>query len=82
LFTQPNCPRCPGVKKIVEELRTMNGFNLREVNAMTDDGMLEAISHNLMTTPAIVINNDAEEVKLVGNIAKEDVIATIKRLGG
>ena len=76
-FTQPNCVRCPDVKKMVEEIKLKKEIEVSEYNTMTDDGMLEAVSNNLMSTPSIVLKNGSREIKLVGDIDKESLIASI-----
>jgi glutaredoxin len=81
LFTQPNCPRCPGVKAALEELKAQRDFEYRELNTVTDDGMYEAVKYNFMTTPALVIGNTAKEIRLVGDIDKKKIISTLDELG-
>jgi glutaredoxin len=81
LFTQPNCPRCPGVKAALDELRAQRTFEYRELNTATDEGMYEAVGYNLMTTPAVVIGNTVREIKLVGEIDKKRIISTLEELG-
>jgi glutaredoxin len=83
IFTQDNCPRCPAVKKVVNELKLEKQFTLNEVNAASDEGYFEAIKHNIMSTPAIILTrDDGFETKLVGDISKDAIISKINELGG
>ena len=82
LFTQTNCARCPAVKKALSDLKLEKQFTLTELDAASDEGYFEAIKHNIMSTPALVFETEAGEQKLVGDISQEDIINTMKRLGG
>jgi glutaredoxin len=83
LFTQTNCPRCPAAKKVVQELKLEKQFTLTELDAASDEGYFEAIKHNIMSTPALVITNeDGTEQKISGDFNKDAIISKIKELGG
>ena len=82
LFTQTNCPRCPAVKKIIKEMKLEKQFTLTELDASSDEGYFEAVKHNIMSTPALVFETEAGEQKLVGDISQDDIVSTVKRLGG
>lgn len=82
LFTQANCPRCPAVKKIINEMKLEKQFTLTELDAASDEGYFEAVKHNIMSTPALVFETEDGEGKLVGDISKDDITAKIKALGG
>ncbi|MEM0372312.1 MAG: thioredoxin family protein [archaeon] len=82
LFTQANCPRCPAVKKIISDLKLEKQFTLIELDAASDEGYFEAVKHNIMSTPALVLENDKEEQKLVGDITAEQITSKIRQLGG
>jgi glutaredoxin len=63
LFTQPTCPSCPAAKKKLAEL----GIEYNEVNASTDDGMMEAIRNCCQATPMLVMNGQRYDFKAIMN---------------
>ena len=60
LYTQPNCPRCPATKALVSEVCREKGMEVEEVDISTDEGMFDAVSHNVMSTPSIVAKSRSE----------------------
>jgi len=63
MFTQPTCPKCPAAKKVVEQIETK--FNTEYYDIKTEDGLAEALSYDIMSTPSIVIIDDK------GHVVKE-----------
>lgn len=82
IFTQSNCPKCPAVKKIVNDMKIEKQFTLTELDAASDEGYFEAIKHNIMSTPAVVIETEKETKKLAGDITKEQLEKMMKEING
>lgn len=60
IFWQENCPNCPKVKELGEELEKEFTVQYFDVNSV--DGLAEASYHDIMSTPSVVIadNSDSE----------------------
>ncbi|MBD3310268.1 thioredoxin [Candidatus Woesearchaeota archaeon] len=63
IFWQENCPKCPPVKELGEELKQLgadvSAFDIKDV-----DGLAEAVNHDVMSTPSIIlVDDDGNEVK-------------------
>ena len=79
IFTQPNCPKCPAAKELAREVTKMKGIELEEVDISTDAGMFEAVSHNVMTTPTLILKSKNQFEKLSIQ-DKSSLIAAIENL--
>ncbi|MBN3037208.1 MAG: glutaredoxin family protein [Candidatus Diapherotrites archaeon] len=79
LFTQPNCPRCPAAKRVVEELKCERGVEVEEVDISTDDGLFNAINYNVMSTPTIVVRSRDQFQKLSTN-DKQAVVSALESM--
>lgn len=80
LYTGTNCPKCPAAREVVEkvagELGLVKGSDWTEKNIDDDEVMIEALQYQIASTPAIVINNEAE---YIGDVpAKEELIEKLK----
>ncbi len=64
IFTQPNCPNCPPVKVLGKKLED-NGFQVNYYNTKEPAGLTEAVMHNLMSTPSVVVVDDKNKEKAV-----------------
>jgi len=60
VFTQPTCPKCPAAKKTVEEVAAK--FDVEYYDIKTEDGLAEALSFDIMSTPSMVILDDKGRV--------------------
>jgi len=59
LFIRSSCPACPQAKAAAERL----GIPVNLVNADTEEGITEAVRHNVFSTPtAILFSDDGEEL--------------------
>ncbi|UCH31504.1 MAG: thioredoxin family protein [Candidatus Bathyarchaeota archaeon] len=58
VFILPQCPSCPGAKKIAREVAKKHGLSYTEVDISTPDGRLEGLMHQIMSTPSIAIDDD------------------------
>jgi len=81
VFTQPDCPKCPAVKKAVEEVIAEKKLQYEEVNTKTDNGLFRAIENNIMTTPAVIIGGVVKPITLTGTVDKKRIISTLEELG-
>ncbi|NYZ80132.1 thioredoxin family protein [Candidatus Micrarchaeota archaeon] len=82
LFTKADCPRCPAVKRIINEMKLEKQFTLTELDAASDEGYFEAVKRNIMSTPALILETESGEQKLTGDITADAITAKIKQLGG
>jgi len=69
IFTQPNCPKCPLAKKVVEKVAERVNVEVREIDVSTPDGEIEALMYNVCSTPSIAIG---EEVLWRGEVPSEE----------
>jgi hypothetical protein len=60
VFTQPSCMKCPPAKKVVEQVE--DKFKVEYYDIKTEDGLAEALSYDIMSTPSLVIVNDKGHV--------------------
>lgn len=67
IFTLPSCSKCPGVKKYMEG----QGMEGREINASSEEGLEKAQEHNVMSTPTVIIFNEAGEELCRGGSIEE-----------
>ena len=62
IFWKDNCPNCPKAKELGAELQKNNVdvelFNINEI-----EGLTEAVSLGVMSTPSVVIAKDDQELK-------------------
>lgn len=83
LFTQPDCSRCQGARKICQSLCV----NMQEFDISTRDGLAEASFHQVVATPSIlIIDMDQDELELYGWRAdlptEQEIQAKINKLLG
>jgi small redox-active disulfide protein 1 len=81
LFTAKNCPKCPLVKKVVEEVATELGMEQgKDYQLLTideGDNLITALQYQIASTPSIVINGEAA---FVGEVPKkEELIERLKK---
>jgi glutaredoxin len=58
VFTLPTCPTCPIAKLVVSEVAQKLGIAYREVNMATKEGLDEGLTHEIISTPSIVIDKE------------------------
>ena len=60
LFTQPNCPKCPAAKLLVQQLAASSSKQLvvEEYDVSTVDGLAEASFYTVMSTPTFLLCDD------------------------
>jgi ribonucleoside-triphosphate reductase len=64
-FYREHCPNCPPVRSFVEQL-PLEG---RMVDVDTGDGMAQAIDHQILSTPTVILmNRDGQEVGQAGSV--------------
>jgi glutaredoxin len=57
VFTQPSCPKCPAAKALIKEL-DVKDIHVEHYDIKTENGLAEALSYDIMSTPSIVIENN------------------------
>ncbi len=78
VFTMPECPKCPAVKELVEEIRKDLDIDIDEVDLQKDRIM--GLQYGVASTPSVAVN---EKLISRGDIPDRDVlIAEIKRAIG
>ena len=61
LFIQQKCNKCPQAKEVGNTLKN-EGFEVKEYDIKTADGMAEAAFHSIQSTPVIILENSDENV--------------------
>lgn len=56
VFTQPTCVKCPPAKKVIKEVE--DKFDVEYYDIKTEDGLAEALSYDVMSTPSLVVLDD------------------------
>ncbi|MEE8403468.1 MAG: thioredoxin family protein [Candidatus Hydrothermarchaeaceae archaeon] len=78
VFTMPECPKCPAVKELVEEIRKDLDIDIDEVDLQKD--RITGLQYGVASTPSVAVN---EKLISRGDIPDRDVlIAEIKRAIG
>ena len=69
LFWQPNCPRCPQAKELLADYKSVELYNISEV-----DGLAEATYYDVMATPSIIVfdDNDNEVHAWRGDVPNQE----------
>lgn len=70
----PGCAKCKSTYKVIEKVIKEN--NLEDVKLTKVDDIMEIMNYNIMTTPAVVVD---EVVKLKGQVPSE---SDVKKLLG
>lgn len=70
----PGCAKCKSAYKVIEKVIQEN--NLKDVKLTKVDDIMEIMNYNIMTTPAVVVD---EVVKLKGQVPSE---SDVKKLLG
>lgn len=75
IFWQNECPNCPPAKKLGKELE-VGGVSVGYFNIKDVDGLTEAVLHDIMSTPSIILvdDKDSEVKSWVGQVPKLDEI--------
>jgi len=78
LFYSPICPHCPEAKRVLLEVleKFDQEFSINEVNVFSPEGFEKARRYDLLSVPAIVIENGD---KIIGVPRKENLLRKIKR---
>lgn len=79
IFWQEKCPNCPPAKALGKKLELDEGMDVTYYNTKEPDGLSEAVMYDIMTTPSVVVCEDAgDEIKTFrGNVP---TISDIKNL--
>lgn len=67
----PGCPKCKALEKLTREVVEQNGINA-EISKVED--IMDIMSYNIMSTPALVIN---EKVEIKGRVPSAEEIKKI-----
>ncbi len=67
----PGCPKCKALEKLTREVVEQNGINA-EISKVED--IMDIMSYNVMSTPALVIN---EKVEIKGRVPSAEEIMKI-----
>jgi glutaredoxin len=59
IFTKAKCPKCPAVKEMGTELKK-EGVPVLSYDLDTIEGLAEASFYSILSTPSIVIEDEAE----------------------
>lgn len=72
LFTKKDCPRCPEARAVTAGLEDLELYDIEEV-----DGLTEAAFYGVLSTPSIVLVNDAgkEVASWRGEVPSKDELA-------
>ena len=64
LFYSPVCPHCPHARELLEQYKADHpGFDYKEVNTYTEEGIDRGMSLNVMSVPCLVVD---DKIELVG----------------
>ena len=79
-FWAPWCGPCKSIAPVLEDIATELGSQVSIVKINVDDNNKSAGLYNVRAIPNIVIfKNGAEVDRVVGAVAKEQLIATIRK---
>lgn len=67
----PGCPKCKTLEKVTREVVEQNGFDA--IITKVDD-IMDIMKYNVMSTPALVVN---EKVEIKGRVPSSDEIKQI-----
>jgi len=67
----PGCPKCKALENLTREVVEQNGINA-EISKVED--IMDIMSYNVMSTPALVIN---EKVEIKGRVPSAEEIKKI-----
>jgi len=75
IITKKDCPKCPLAKELGNKLKADN-IVVEYYDTETADGLAEAAFHNIMSLPAIIVENDEGDViaKWSGDVPKKEEI--------
>ncbi|EKD31250.1 MAG: redox-active disulfide protein 2 [uncultured bacterium] len=65
------CPKCKALEKLTREVVEKNGF---DANITKVEDIMDIMKYNIMTTPALVVN---EKVEIKGRIPSAEEIKQI-----
>lgn len=57
IITTKGCQHCINVKKILNSLKQEYSLNIREVDAVSQEGQALIKKHNILLSPGILIND-------------------------
>ncbi len=69
VFTLPSCSTCPLAKTIASEVAQRLNITYKEVDLASEEGMREAKTYDIMSTPSIVVD---EEVLFRGQLVSRE----------
>ena len=61
LFVQQKCHKCPQAKEVGNTLKN-EGFEVKEYDIRTADGMAEAAFHSIQSTPVFILEDSDENI--------------------
>ncbi len=59
-FWQKNCPRCPQMKTVTEELK-QDGYVVEYYDLSTVDGLAEGAYHSVMSAPTLLLVDEDDQ---------------------
>ena len=78
LFTQPTCPQCPAAKEAVNCVCNEKNVEVKEINVKTDEGLMDAIKYNILSTPTAIVIEGNKVVKAIrGYVSKGELEACL-----
>jgi hypothetical protein len=60
IFWQESCSRCPPTKELGKKLET-EGVKVEYYDISTPDGLAEAMFHDVLSTPSLIIIDDKKK---------------------
>ena len=69
LSTQPNCHKCPAVKKWLYD--NVDNETIQEIDCSTESGLQLAKLNNITSTPTIIVEENGIEIKRIYEVPKK-----------
>lgn len=78
IFTKPGCPACPPAKELGEKLKDKITVELYDISQTA--GLAEAASHQVMSTPSIILVDDKgkEKKNWITPPTEKEILAELK----
>ena len=71
VFVMEKCPKCPRAKEIDRRVAEKYGLEYVEIHLDTPEGEIEALMHNVVSTPSIALG---DEVLVRGDLLPEEAL--------
>ena len=79
IFLKGDCPNCPNAKELGEKLKG-KGHSVNFLDVKDDQGISQAIHHDINQVPSIVISNDENETLKSWQGSTPHVVEVLKHL--